>query len=246
MDNPFLKKHNTRRLLAYECQMSAYRSLEKNGKADALDELTNGKITQMEYMVIFLNDQMYNTSIVIEDILRKNNRYRHKEKMLCNEIKKEIKKYNDSIANWSPSFVELIADVTASLEEDIKPSLDIYAYQISQAFLNNGISGCDNQMLTQTHILSVLHRMASTCLEGIRDLYFKHTSCYYTSLVQLEIKNIDRLASELSFISERSLREKKLVIVLASNEMAKKAFDVVLKKIWDTKLYDKAFENWNQ
>lgn len=240
------KKLPTNRLLVYECQMGAYKRLEKNREsAEILDDLTNRKITQMEYMVIFLNDQMYNTSLVIEDILRKNNRYRHKEKMIYNEIKKEISRYNNRLSFWSEEFITLIADVTSSLEDDIKPSLDIYSYQISQALLDCGIDGVNNQIMTQSHQLYVLNRMVTAVLNGIKDLYFKYTACYYTSLSQLEIKNIDRLSSELFGISAKILKDKNIIVDLSSNKMVTAAFDVILKKIWDTRLYDKAFENWN-
>lgn len=236
----------TNRLLVYECQMGAYKRLQKNRMSvEDLDNLTNRKITQMEYMVIFLNDQMYNTSLVIEDVLRKNGKYRHKEKMLCNEIKKEIGKYNNRLDNWSREFITLIADVTSSLEEDIKPSLDIYSYQISQALLDHGVSGVNNQIMTQVHQLFVLNRMAVSVLDGIQDMYFKHTACYYPSLFQLEIKNLDRLSSELFGISAKTLKDKDIVVDLSANKMVTAAFDVVLKKIWDTKFYDKAFENWS-
>lgn len=224
--------------------MSAYNRLKENRDAGILDELTNSKITQMEYMVIFLNDQIYNASIVLEDILRKSNRYRHKEKMLFNEMKREIKKYNDRIADWDTKYVEMIADITSSLEEDIKPHLDIYSYQISQALLNSNITGANNSIIVQTDLLYVLGKMSSTCLEEIKNIYFNHTACYYTMLDELEIKNVCRFAKELSLMSQKKVMKNKEDIYFQHNPMVRAAFDVVLKKIWDSKLYNKAFENW--
>lgn len=224
---------------------TAYDKLKENCGAEVLDQVTQGKITQMEYMVIFLNDQIYNTSLVIEDILKKNGRYRQKEKMLIKEIRKEITKYNNRMSNTDDRFVDLIADVTASLEDDIGPHINIFTYQISQELLNHGIDGVDNMMITQTHLLHVLHRMAESSLKEIKRMYFEYTSCEYTSLAVLEMKGIARLANELSFIFQRSMINNNLVVNLYSNEMVKRSFDVFLKKVWDTKLYDKAFENWN-
>lgn len=61
---------------------------------EEIDKDTNGLVTSLTYMVLFLNDQVYNYTVSLMEAMRNSEHYRHNAKRTANAIERGINAYN--------------------------------------------------------------------------------------------------------------------------------------------------------
>ena len=81
---------------------------------EEIDKDTNGLVTSLTYMVLFVNDQVYNYTVSLMEAMRNSEHYRHNAKRTANAIEKEIDAYNTNIfriakANNSCYFIKCLS-----------------------------------------------------------------------------------------------------------------------------------------
>lgn len=108
---------------------------------EEIDKDTNGLVTSLTYMVLFLNDQVYNYTVSLMEAIRNSEHYRHNAKRTANAIERGINAYNTNIFRIAKANKEAFAEITQSMEEDVQPHIDRYYYTISQILLDHGVSG---------------------------------------------------------------------------------------------------------
>lgn len=64
---------------------------------EEIDKDTNGLVTSLTYMILFVNDQVYNYTVSLMEAMRNSEHYRHNAKRTANAIEKEIDAYNTNI-----------------------------------------------------------------------------------------------------------------------------------------------------
>ncbi|MEG2282957.1 MAG: hypothetical protein RSB93_06980, partial [Rikenellaceae bacterium] len=96
-----------------------------------IDQETNGLVSSLTYVVLFVNDQVYNYSLMLGEELKNSPFYRHEAKRLFNDIMKCVDNYNTNIFRTVKVNAEAFADITQSMEDDIKPHIDTYLYSVS-------------------------------------------------------------------------------------------------------------------
>lgn len=64
---------------------------------EEIDKDTNGLVTSLTYMVLFLNDQVYNYTVSLMEAIRNSEHYRHNAKRTANAIERGINAYNTNI-----------------------------------------------------------------------------------------------------------------------------------------------------
>lgn len=228
-----------------EAALTAQRKLEKNLDLGVLDELTEEKITRLNYMVIFLNDQLYNSSMELEGLMKKGGFMRHEAKFYFNNVKKCIEEYNRRIDNLGDKYIEMIADITSSMEEDLLPHLNMYKYQVSQMLLNNDITGIANQALSVIDCMMLIHSVAESNVKAIKDILYEFTGAgeHYTDC--LDISRINVNLKRLSNAIASKVIPKGKEVHFEDNEKVNMAFKVVRNKLYSAELYNKALANWS-
>ena len=89
---------------------------------EEIDKDTNGLVTSLTYMVLFVNDQVYNYTVSLMEAIRNSEHYRHNAKRTA--IEREINAYNTNIFRISKANKEAFAEITQSMEEDVQPHID--------------------------------------------------------------------------------------------------------------------------
>lgn len=91
---------------------------------EEIDKDTNGLVTSLTYMVLFVNDQVYNYTVSLMEAIRNSEHYRHNAKRTANAIEKEIDAYNTNIFRIAKANKEALAEITQSMEEDVRINLN--------------------------------------------------------------------------------------------------------------------------
>ena len=104
---------------------------------DEIDQDTGGLVTSLTYIVLFLNDQVYNSTIELRDNIKNTSFYKHEKHV--NDLYKFMRSYNTNIGITANINQEALAIITQSMEDDIKPHIDRYGFAISQSLHNAGI-----------------------------------------------------------------------------------------------------------
>lgn len=123
-----------------------------------IDKDSKGMITNLTYTVLFINDQIYNWSLILHDELSKTNLYKQRVKQLCKQINRITNNYNSTLgcANISTVNKTALAVITASMEEDVSKHIEVYKYTISNILLSKGIVGDKNKIASIASTLNML------------------------------------------------------------------------------------------
>lgn len=235
-----------KRNFVVESAIAALNARKDNCEQDKLDSLTGEKITRLDYMVIFLNDQIYNSSLMLEDSMKKNGFMRFEAKNFFKGVKECIERYNAKIDRMGEDFIELVADITSSMEEDIQPHLDKYRYRVSQLLLDAGIDGAANQVLSILEQMILMSTIAQSCIGHIEDMFYEHTMLRgrdYTKFLRME--SVDVKIRRLSNQIASKVLKKEVTLNFGQDQQLIQAFEAIKNKLFDAKVYDKAFENWS-
>lgn len=136
---------------------------------EEIDKDTNGLVTSLTYMVLFVNDQVYNYTVSLMEAIRNSEHYRHNAKRTANAIEREINAYNTNVFRIAKANKEALAEITQSMEEDVQPHIDRYYYTISQILLDHGVSGMTNRIASLSSTINMLAQMSRITISDFGD-----------------------------------------------------------------------------
>lgn len=136
---------------------------------EEIDKDTNGLVTSLTYMILFVNDQVYNYTVSLMEAIRNSEHYRHNAKRTANAIEREINAYNTNIFRIAKANKEAFAEITQSMEEDVQPHIDRYYYTISQILLDHGVSGSANRITSLSSTINMLAQMSRITISDFGD-----------------------------------------------------------------------------
>lgn len=166
---------------------------------DEIDEQSGMKVSAFTYITLFLNDQVYAYEAMLEDEIKKSNMYRERVKYCFNLLHKAVKEYNRLMMNTlSPRQSDLMADILSSLEEELKPSLDTYLYQVSQYLLDAGINGEANRFASIASTINMLAQTSNLTISVFNDTVCKPFRIDCNPLAYLNMDRVKYLSGELS------------------------------------------------
>lgn len=96
--------------------------VKNNG--DAIIRGVESLYRTVEVMTLFVNDQAYNYTILLEEKLKESKLYRNQVKKFFNGLKKAILTYNYSLYVCNKSKGEIIADVTQVMEDELSSFIE--------------------------------------------------------------------------------------------------------------------------
>ena len=204
---------------------------------EKIDEETNSLVSILTYIVLFVNDQVYNYSFLLGDELKKSPLYRFKVKKLFNDIEKEICKYNKNIFRIANVNAEVLANITLSMEEDIKPHIDNYYYTISQVLLNHGISGERNRLSSLACVINMLSQTSRLSINDFGNVISKRFHIANNPLEYLSLDKIERLSDLLS----SEIGESREKINLDKETSVHAAFRALFNNLMKPEVFEKAF-----
>ena len=204
---------------------------------EEIDKDTNGLVTSLTYMILFVNDQVYNYTVSLMEAMRNSEHYRHNAKRTANAIEKEIDAYNTNIFRIAKANKEAFAEITQSMEEDVQPHIDRY-YTISQILLDHGVSGSSNRIASLSSTINMLAQMSRITISDFGDRMRRIVPLVYNPLSFLALDKVEHLSDRLS----SEVTGKDVRINLNEQPGIVKAFTAITNAILDPRVFNKAFE----
>ena len=82
---------------------------------EEIDKDTNGLVTSLTYMVLFVNGQVYNYTVSLMEAIRNSEHYRHNAKRTANALEREINAYNTNIFRIAKANKEAFTAISNAL-----------------------------------------------------------------------------------------------------------------------------------
>lgn len=219
------------------CHMAAQNKNNVQSWTDINSE-TEGLVTCLTYIVLFVNDQVYNYSLMLGEELKKSPLYRHRSKKLFNEMKKSVDGYNTNIFRIAKVNAEEFADITQSMEDDIKPHIDTYYYTISQILLDKGISGKVNKIASLASVINMLSQVSRMTIGDFGNQIARRFGVVGNPMEYLNQDKVERL----SWLLTNEITPKDVKIDLNKEERVIKAFMAICNCMLNPKVFERAFE----
>lgn len=212
--------------------------MKQHNDWEEIDKDTNGLVTSLTYMVLFVNDQVYNYTVSLMEAIRNSEHYRHKAKKLANGIEREINAYNTNIFRVSKANKDAFAEITQSMEEDVQPHIDRYYYTISQILLDHGVSGGANRIASLSSTINMLTQMSRITISDFGDRMRKIVPLAYNPLSYLLLDKVEYLSDQLS----SEVTGKEVRINLNEQPSILKAFTAISNSLLRPEVFEKAFD----
>lgn len=205
---------------------------------EEIDKDTNGLVTSLTYMVLFVNDQVYNYTVSLMETIRNSEHYRHNAKRTANAIEREINAYNTNIFRISKANKEAFAEITQSMEEDVQPHIDRYYYTISQILLDHGVSGSSNRIASLSSTINMLAQMSRITIYDFGERMRGIVPLAYNPLSYLDLGRVEFLSDRLS----SEVTGKDVRINLNEQPGIVKAFTAISNALLRPEVFEKAFD----
>lgn len=212
--------------------MAKYKSWED------IDRDSHGMVTNLTYTVLFINDQIYNYSLILLEQIRKTKLYRHKVKKLCNEIVRATENYNYTLggANITTINKTSLAVITASIEEDVEKHIKLYQFTLSQILLGKGIEGERNIIASVSSTLNMLAQMSELTIKD----FGRFARSYNVSGNPLSILSLNGIEQKSDEISNIIIGNVKVNLNEYPEVMV--AFKGIANNLLKAEVFNKAFE----
>ena len=204
---------------------------------DEIDKDTGGLVTSLTYIVLFVNDQVYNSAYELRDKIKNTPYYKHAVKKNVNAIYKCMSSYKTRIQSVAKVNVEALAIITASMEDDIKPHIDKYKYAVSQALHDGGIHGDLNNLLALCSTIDMLCQTSKITILDFYDAMRKKAPIAYNPLEWLSLDKALHIARAIT----DSLTPKEAAVNLNESPAIATAFQAIANKMLNPEVFEKAF-----
>lgn len=199
---------------------------------------TGGLVTPLVYVVLFINDQVYNHALELHERIRRTPYYRHDVKRSVNELARYMDGYNTNISRVGKANINALAIITQSMEDDIKPHIDRYGFAVSQALHGAGCHGDLNSLLA---LASTIDMLCQTSAITIRDFYECIRKLAPLACNPLEYLSVDR-AMHLTGRITGSLTPRSVQINLNDLPEIATAFQAIANGMLRVDVFKRAFD----
>lgn len=166
---------------------------------EEIDEQSGMKVSAFTYITLFLNDQVYGYEALLEQELKKSNLYKGGVKHCFNRLHQAVRDYNGLMARTlPPGQSELMADILCRLEDELKPSLDTYLYQVSQYLLDAGFTGEANRFASIVSTINMLAQVSNLTIDVFNEKVCKPFHVVGNPLAYLNMDRVKYLSGKLS------------------------------------------------
>lgn len=213
--------------------------MKKYSSWDEIDKDTGGLVTSLTYIVLFINDQVYNFEMQLSDHIKGCGFYRQKIKMLVNKMDRQMAAYNKQISLTAGVNVEAMALITQSMEDDIKPHIDRYGFTVSQALHNAGCHGDLNKAISICFTVDMLCQTSQITIRDFFTAISKYAPLAYNPLQYLSMDKMLHFARELTDVLTPPQKE----IHVNLNELPEiaNAFQAIANNMLRVEVFEKAF-----
>lgn len=196
---------------------------------------------QPVFVGLFINDQIYNYLIELEESLKKSSFFRHNFKKTFLEMKCEIEKYNRMMFCKIRKDELIFADITQAMEDHLKKHLEILRYSISQTLLDNNIEGALNLLASLSVLINILCQCSKIVATAFTEKVYEKFGIRATNLDYLKLTEVERLSQKLAGLLVSPSKDK-AELDLNRIPSIMTAFNVLLNKMLEPEYLIKIIE----
>lgn len=196
---------------------------------------------QLTFVGLFVNDQIYNYLIELEETMKKSGFFRHEFKKTFLEMKREIEKYNRMMFRKIEKDEIVFADITQEMEDHLKKHLEILRYSISQALLDNGIEGSLNLLASLSALINMLCQCSRLTAKAFTQRVYEKFKVRATNLDYLKLTEVERLSQKLADLLVPPTKDK-TELNLNNQLSVMTAFNVFVNKMMEPEYFTKIIE----
>jgi hypothetical protein len=191
-----------------------------------VDNLTNGLVSLLTFSILYLNDEVYDYQVRLQEVFVKSEYYRFTGKYLYNKIERNVKSYNHKIKFIVKDKITDYANLLIEVDEVHSRHIDNFYFAVSQCLLNGGIGGKLNKIQSILLVMDMLCQTVRISIEAFqRNVSDKLRANNPTR--EFDTTFIDRPVLELSDY----LTPKGTIINLNANKSVMEAFKVFSDKL---------------
>ena len=169
------------------CYAAGMRNARRYSSWQEVDNETNNLVACLTYVVLFVNDQVYNHITELGGDIRRTKLFRQEARRCTVGLERDIARYNALVFRTAGVNAETYADITLSMEADIKPAIDIYRWSVSQCLLDHGVDGEPNRIASLASTINMLAQVGDLTVSDFggricRKLFLAHNPLDYLRL----------------------------------------------------------------
>lgn len=205
---------------------------------EAVEKDSNGLVSLLTYISLFINDQIYGYYAEMSEVLNKSKLNRHMVKKLFRDMGREIKSYNKTVNYALGDAIEFFTDSMITMEEDMKPSIERYRWQINQFLTDKGVEAERNEIASYASTINMLAQAVGVVIDTFEAIMRKRYGIARNPLNYIRMDRIEKISGELANVTA----DNKNVINLNDEEKIRVAFEAfynrllrgdALKKVFD-------------
>lgn len=164
---------------------------------EELDRISNRLITHTTFLLLFVNDQIYNMAFELKETIKKTPYYKHGVKKNTNELFRFMDSYNMLLAGNGID-KDVMANVTQDMEDIIKPYLDEYTKEVGTVLSKSGINdNCLDHILSVADTIIILCNISNRLILDFPNVMKRFTNLTNNPLEWLSVKKASMLSGSI-------------------------------------------------
>lgn len=209
--------------------MSDWEQVEKDSK---------GLVSMLTYIALFINDQIYGYYADMSEVMNKSGLNRHMAKKLFRDMGREIRSYNQTVNSAIGDASDFFADSMIVMEEDLKPSIERYRWQINQFLTDKGVDAERSGIASYASTINMLAQSVGVVIDTFSEIMRKRYGITRNPLNYIRMDRIGKISGELANVTA----DNRDIINLNENDNIRIAFEAfynrllrgdALKKVFD-------------
>lgn len=209
--------------------MSDWEQVEKDSK---------GLVSMLTYIALFINDQIYGYYADMSEVMNKSGLNRHMAKKLFRDMGREIRSYNQTVNSAIGDASDFFADSMIVMEEDLKPSIERYRWQINQFLTDKGVDAERSGIAAYSSTINMLAQSVCVVIDTFSEIMRKRYGITRNPLNYIRMDRIEKISGELANVTA----DNRDIINLNENDNIRIAFEAfynrllrgdALKKVFD-------------
>lgn len=196
---------------------------------------------QFTFVGLFVNDQIYNYLIELEETMKKTGFFRHNFKKTFLEMKREVEKYNRMMFRKIQKDEIIYADITQAMEDHLRKHLEILRYSISQSLLDNNVQSSLNHLASLSVLINILCQCSKIVANAFTERVYEKFGVRATNLDYLQLTEVDRLSQKLANLLVSPAKDK-TELDLNRIPSIMTAFNVLVNKMLEPEYFTKIIE----
>lgn len=203
-----------------------------------INRQSEGLVATSTYLVLFVNDQVYNYTVSLMDALRKSALYKGSVKRMANRMERNMSVYNTDLFKVYKVDADSFAETTSLMEETVGPHIEKYCFTLSRILSDNDISGEANRICSLSSTINMLTQTSRCAIKHFGNRVSRFARHCGNPLTRLALGEVETLSDKLS----NCVAGDGIKVNLNEKPGIMAAFEAIMGALLNPQLMNRAFE----